>query len=144
MMKRLFDIPNNQAMSDDQLMGYQAFIDEVFRMSNWPRDSFEHHVEFSKMIRKSYTGCSELGLNVPWRILKAKYDLDNAGLGSREFNRNEWASPPSTTPMFKEVNNKCYIAFVNEDILKVCKQKTEWVEFTQDFVRSMAGSLGQP
>ena len=138
LMKLLFNIPNNQAMSDDEFMEWQVFVDEVFRMSQWRRDNFEGHVEFSKMIRKSYTGCSELGVNVPWRILKAKYDHDNADLSSREFDCNEWASAPLTIPELKEVHEKCYMRFVQEDILKVGKPLTEWVEFTQEFVRSIA------
>ena len=40
--------------------------------------------------------------------------------------------------MFKEMDDKCYIAFVQEDMLKVGKELTEWVEFTQEFVRSIA------
>ena len=138
LMKRLYDIHNNQAMSDDEFMACQDFVDEVFRMSLWRRDNFEGHVEFLTMMRKSYTGCSELSLNVPWRILKAKYDRDNADLSSCEFDRNECASAPRTIPMFKEMDDKCYIAFVQEDMLKVGKELTEWVEFTQEFVRSIA------
>eukprot|EP00966_Prymnesium_polylepis_P106977 2477386-Prymnesium_polylepis.1 len=72
------------------------------------------------MIRKSYTvsytGCSELGFNVPWRVLKAKYDRDNAERAFREFDRNEWASAPVTFPMYKEMDGKCFIAFIQEEM----------------------------
>ena len=142
LMKGLFDIPRNQAMSDNEFMECQVFVDEVFCQSNWPRDNFECHVDFLRTIRKSYTGCSELGYNVPWRILKAKYDRDNANLSSRDFDRNEWASAPVQFPMFKEMDGKCYIAFTKMDILKQCKQVTKWAEFTQEFVRSIAEEAG--
>ena len=36
------------------------------------------------------------------------------------------------------MHDKCYMRFVQEDILKVGKPLTEWVEFTQEFVRSIA------
>ena len=138
LMKGLFGIPYKQAMSDSDFIAFQVFIDEVFCASNWPRDNFERHVEFLQMVRKSYTGSSELGFNVPWRILKANYDRDNTNFSSREFDKNDWASPPRKIPAFQEMDGKCYISFIKVDILKVGKRVSDWVEFTQDFVRSIA------
>ena len=77
-------------------------------------------------------------MNVPWRVLKAKYDRDNADFSSRGFDKTEWASPPRKIPALKEMDGKCYISFIEVDILKVEKRVTDWVEFTQDFVRSIA------
>ena len=72
------------------------------------------------MIRKSYKGSTELGLNVPWRVLKAKYDRDNRDMVSRE--PSFWVLPG-----FKQVDDKCCIALY-----------TDWVEFTDYVVRSIA------
>ncbi len=131
LMKRLFDIPSNHAMSDAEFMACQSFIDDTLMMSDWPRDNFQRECEFLKMIRKSYEGSTELGLNVPWRILKAKYDHDNHDMSSREpFFR--------VLPSFKEIIEKCYIAFFEIDSLSQRTRKTEWVEFNYDFVRSIA------
>ena len=67
------------------------------------------------MIQLSYQGSRELGLNMPWRILKSKFDHDHL-----------W-------PVFEQRTDKCYIAFFAAGL-----RKTEWVEFTQEFVRSIA------
>ena len=131
LMKRLFDMPGNQAMSDAEFAACQSFVDDTLMMSEWPRDNFERQIEFVKMIRKSYTGCVELGLNVPWRVLKAKHDRDNHDMSSRDplFR---------VLPRFKEVDEKCYVAYFETDALGQRTRKTEWVEFNDDYVRSIA------
>jgi len=131
LMKRLFDIPHRHAMSDAEFMACQSFIDDTLMMSDWPRDNFQRECEFMKMIRKSYMGSTELGLNVPWRVLKAKYDRDNRDMSSHEpcFR---------VLPSFKEMDDKCYIAFFELDSLDQRTRKTDWVEFTDDYVRSIA------
>ena len=118
-------------MSDAEFAACQSFVDDTLMMSEWPRDNFERQIEFVKMIRKSYTGCVELGLNVPWRVLKAKHDRDNHDMSSRDplFR---------VLPRFKEVDEKCYVAYVETDALGQRTRKTEWVEFNDDYVRSIA------
>ena len=133
LMKRLYDMPQNQAMSDEEFAACQKFIDETLMISTWPRDSFQRECEFLKMVRKSYKGSTELGQNVPWRILKAKYDRDNQGNNQTRV-----------VPGFKEANEKCYIAFfaidsINKDNQdRQRAQETDWTEFTDAFVQSIA------
>ena len=41
-------------------------------------------------------------------------------------------------PGFKEMGDKCYIAFFELDSLDQRTRQTDWVEFTDDYVRSIA------
>ena len=142
LMKRLYDMPHNQAMSDEEFAACQKFIDETLMISNWPRDNFQRECEFLKMVRKSYKGSTELGQNVPWRILKAKYDRDNQAHGSHGSHGSN--NQTRVVPAFKETNEKCYIAFFTIDTInhdnQDCQrtQETEWIEFTDAFVQSIA------
>jgi hypothetical protein len=114
LMKVLFDIPRNRAMSDEEYMDCQNFVVGTMDGSDWPTDNLADEMAFRDLIQKSYIGTRELGLNLPWRILKSKYDDDR-----------QW-------PVFEERDGKCYVAFFYCGL-----RKTEWVEFTQDVVRSM-------
>ena len=126
-MKRLFDVPTKQAMSDYDYMQCQSFVVTTMGDSNFDTDNFMRLVEFLQMIRLSYNGTAELGYNVPWRILKAKFDKDNL------------------FPLFEKRVEKCYVAFLSDyqrhEMHKptgVFPPEAEWVEFTQEFVRSIA------
>ena len=119
LMKLLFDVPGNQPMSDVEFAACQKFIDDTFKVSEWPRDNFQRACEFLRMVRKSYEGSTDLGHNVPWRVLKAKYDRDNM------------------LPSFREINDDCCIAFFTIDLLNQRTQCTECIEFTDAFVRSI-------
>ena len=118
LMKRFFDVPFNRAMSNAEYMECQAFVIGTMNGCDWPTDNFTDHISFKEMIEKSYVGTSELGLNMPWRVLKSKFDND--GL---------W-------PVFEERDGKCFVAFFQAGM-----RKTEWGEFTQDFVRQISQAL---
>ena len=120
LMKRLFDVPQNQLMSDEEFEACQKFMDDTLMVSDWPRDNFQRHSEFLQMVRKSYKGSTELGHNVPWRILKAKHERDRV------------------LPGFKEMDGKCHVAFFAIDSLAQRTRETEWAEFTDSFVSSIA------
>ena len=119
-MKKLFEVPHRQAMSDAEFQVCQRFIDATFMISNWPRDNFEHHGSFLRMVRKSYKGTADLGMNIPWRVLKAKHDRDNV------------------LPGFMEANDKCFVAFFELEASNQSTRRTDWTDFTVDFVRSIA------
>ena len=76
LMKRFFDVPFNRAMSDAEYMECQAFVIGTMNGCDWPTDNFTDHISFKEMIEKSHVGTSELGLNMPWRVLKSKFDND--------------------------------------------------------------------
>lgn len=108
LMKRFFDVPNNQAMSDAEFMECQQFVIGTMEGSDWATGNLTDAIAFRGMVQLSYQGSCELGLNMPWRILKSKFDRDH-----------HW-------PVFEQRNDKCYIAFFVAGL-----RKTEWVEFTQ-------------
>ena len=114
LMKSLFDIPYQQTMSDEQFHSCQNFVTGTIDGCDYNTENFASEIALLTLIRKSYTGTRELGLNIPWHILKAKFDKDR-----------HW-------PVFEERDGKCYVAFFFSGM-----RKTDWVEFTQDVVLSM-------
>jgi hypothetical protein len=117
LMKILFEIPHNRSMSDEEFMECQSFVIGTMDGCDWPTDNLEDEMSLRDLIKKSYIGTRELGYNMPWRVLKSKFDKDR-----------HW-------PVFEERDVKCYVAF-----FKAGLRKTEWVEFTQDVVRGMCES----
>ena len=137
LMKSLYDMPRARAMSDAEFLACQSFIDDTLMVSDWPRDNFQRHGDFLQMVRKSYAGSTELGLNVPWHVLKAKYDRDNHDAESRD-------PPFRLRPGFREMDDKCYVACFEIGPISQTARKTEWAEFTHDYVRSIAQEASPP
>ena len=122
LMKLLFEVPYKKSMSDEEYMKCQSFLVGTMMGSDWPTNNLEDEINFKLMIKKSYKGTSDLGMNMPWRVLKSKFDKDHL-----------W-------PVFEERDGKCYIAFFQGGgfyYFQGSRIVTEWVEFTQDVVRSM-------
>ena len=117
LMKILFEVPHNRSMSDEEFMECQSFVIGTMDGSDWPTDNLQDQMSLRDLIKKSYIGTRELGYNMPWRVLKSKFDKDR-----------HW-------PVFEERGGKCYMAFFYAGL-----RKTEWVEFTQDVVRRMCES----
>ena len=114
LMKIMYGVKHSEAMSNEEYMKCQSFVIGTMEGSDWPTDNLTDEMSFRALLQLSYKGCSDLGFNAPWRILKLKYEKDK-----------HW-------PVFEERGGKCYVAFFHLGL-----RKTEWVEFTQEFVRSL-------
>ena len=114
LMKILFEVPHDRSMSDEEFMECQSFVIGTMAGCDWATDNLADEMSLRDLIKKSYIGTRELGYNMPWRVLKSKFDQDR-----------HW-------PVFEERRGKCSRAFFHDGL-----RKSEWVEFTQDVVRGM-------
>ena len=110
LMKHLFDV-RGRRMGFYEYTNCQNFIVDTMERSGWRTANLEDQHSFREMLKKSYVGTRRLGMNVPWRVLKNKYDWDQL------------------LPVFEERNGKCYVAFVGPN-----DPPTDAVEFTQNVV----------
>ena len=112
----------SHTMSDAEYMQCQAFVLTVLCESDFPTDNAEHAIKFQHTIRMSFDGM------VPWRQLKAKYDMDGR------------------LPVFDVDHGagECLIAFYRqweENGVTRFTCATEWREFTVEFVGQMMAQV---
>ena len=76
LMKRFFDVPNNQAMSDAEFMECQQFVIGTMEGSDWATGNLTDAIAFRGMVQLSYHGSCELGLNMPSYVWGRRGDCE--------------------------------------------------------------------